>query len=270
VDSQYGYRSAGDGVYAYIVDTGVLETHTDFAIVGGGSRVTSGKNIISSTASPRDDNGHGTHIAGTIGGNKYGVAKAVALVPVKVLNSRGGGSMSQVAAGISWAVNDPRVPNSKKVINLSLGTDGRNTELDTAVAAAVKAGVVTVVAAANSAKDSCLDSPDAVPEAITVGSIDNTDAIASFSNFGPCIDLFAPGVQIVSDWFTGTSATNTLDGCSMAAPHVVGVVARILSTGECTDPACVASAVSTQAMQGRVKGSIRNAPNRIIHRERDV
>ena len=212
MDSQYGYRSAGDGVYAYIVDTGVLETHTDFAIVGGGSRVTSGKNIISSTASPRDDNGHGTHIAGTIGGNRYGVAKAVTLVPVKVLDSRGGGSMSQVAAGISWVVNDPRVPNSKKVINLSLGTDGRNTELDTAVSAAVKAGIVTVVAAANSAKDSCLDSPDAVPEAITVGAIDNTDAIASFSNFGPCIDLFAPGVQIVSNWFTGTSATRTLDG----------------------------------------------------------
>jgi subtilisin family serine protease len=195
-----------------VIDTGVLETHSDFLKPGGGSRVVSGRNMRSTSSLPRDDNGHGTHIAGTIGGNRYGVAKAVTIVPVKVLDRDGSGSMATVAAGISWAVNDPRVPNNKKVISLSLGTDGRNSQLDNAVVAAIDAGVVTVVAAANSRKDSCLDSPDAVPAAITVAAVDRSDTIASFSNYGPCVDIFAPGVTIQSTWHTSTTATNSLDG----------------------------------------------------------
>ena len=218
----------------------MLETHSEFTKPGGGSRVISGRNIRTSSTSARDDNGHGTHIAGTIGGKLYGIAKGITIVPVKVLASNGDGDMATVAAGISWAVNDRRAPNSKKVINLSLGTDGRDSTLDNAVTAAINAGVVTVVAAANSQKDSCLDSPDAVRAAITVAAIDRSDTIASFSNYGTCIDIFAPGVSILSSWYTGATRTQSGErvfagavwfllretGTSSAAKHLLGACSR--------------------------------------------
>ena len=195
-----------------MVDTGVLPTHTQFSIAGGGSRVISGANTIDNSSSSLDNNGHGTHVAGTIGGNTRGVAKAVTMVPIKCLDSSGSGSVASVAAGISWAVNDPRVPNKRKVINISIGMDGVDEDFDAAVAAAYDAGVAIVVAAANYGAIACNHSPAREPKAITVGATDRTDTIAYYSNYGSCVDIYAPGSSIASAWHTSNTATQTLDG----------------------------------------------------------
>lgn len=261
----YRYTSTGAGVYAFVIDTGIKTGHTQFT-----NRLLAGATYVPGTRSANDDNGHGTHCAGTIGGTRYGVAKAVTLVPVKVCNSQGSCNNNDIIAGISWAVNFPNVANAKKVISLSLG-GGYSPALNTAVANAVSAGVTVVVAAGNEGgKNACNYSPASSATAITVGATDNRDRVASYSNLGPCVDIFAPGSSITSAYHSSTTSTAVLSGTSMATPHVAGVAARILSTTACTGsaiPSCVANTITSQAKTGVVSGSIGQSPNRLLYRD---
>lgn len=214
----YEYTATGLGVTAYVIDTGIQLNHSEFS-----PAAVMGFDAFGGTG--EDCNGHGTHVAGTIGGTTYGVAKDVALVSVRVLDCGGSGTTSGVIAGLDWVASN-KVANS--VANMSLG-GGASTALDTAVSNLINAGTTVVVAAGNSKKDACRTSPARVPAAITVAASDQTDTFASFSNWGPCVDIIAPGVAITSAWIN--SSTRTISGTSMAAPHVAGAVARNLSAG---------------------------------------
>jgi subtilisin family serine protease len=243
----YDYANTGSGVKAFVIDTGIFGENSDF-----GGRVASGFTAVSDGNGTNDCNGHGTHVAGTVGGSTYGVAKAVTLVPVRVLDCSGSGTYSAVIAGIDWVAQN-YVAGSPAVANLSLGGP-ISSSLDTAINALINRGVTVVVAAGNSAADACGSSPARVANAITVSASDRNDQFASFSNFGSCVDIQAPGVNVTSTWIGSTSATNTISGTSMASPHVAGVVALMLSTGYRL-PTQVASeliAASSSAVVGAV------------------
>ena len=214
LDGSYSYSSTGADVTAYIIDTGILISHNDF-----GGRASWGTNT--SGGQNTDCNGHGTHVAGTVGGATYGVAKGVALVAVKVLNCAGSGTTTSVVGGVNWVANNHA---SKSVANMSLG-GGASRAIDDAVKAA-SSGVTFVVAAGNSGANACNYSPARVPEAITVGATTSSDARASYSNYGSCVDIFAPGSSITSAWKNSNTATKSISGTSMAAPHVTGAIAR--------------------------------------------
>ena len=214
-DKNYDYLSDGTGVTAYVIDTGIETTHPDFE-----GRARWGGNWAGGANT--DCNGHGTHVAGTIGGKVYGVAKKVNLVAIKVLSCSGSGSYSGVIAGMDYVAKTAAKP---AVANMSLGGPG-DAAMDTAVNGLVAAGVFLVVAAGNESTDASTSSPARSSSAITVGASDATDLMASFSNYGPIVDVFAPGVSIKSDWIKGR--TNTISGTSMASPHVAGVIARYL------------------------------------------
>lgn len=223
----YTYDSTGgEGVNAYIIDTGIYIDHVDF-----GNRATWGAEFGTSVGT--DDNGHGTHCAGVTGGTTFGVAKNVSLIAVKVLNGEGSGSTSDIIQGIEWVVSDHQtkstVPGFKgSVANMSLG-GSKISSLDNAVNAAVEAGISFAVAAGNSNANACYTSPAASDKAITVGAISVTDARPSFSNYGKCVDIFAPGVDVESDYIGSSNATTTMSGTSMATPHVAGLLAYFLS-----------------------------------------
>jgi subtilisin family serine protease len=220
----YDYTNTGAGVIAYVVDTGIYDANVAF-----GGRVGAGFTAVLDGNGTVDCNGHGTHVAGTIGSTTYGVAKGVKLVPVRVLDCAGSGSYSNVVAGLDWIAQN-YVSGTSAVVNLSLGGPVSST-VDTAINNLINRGVTVVVAAGNSAADACNSSPASVPNAITVAASDRNDQFAIFSNFGSCVDLVAPGVNITSTWIGSTNATNTISGTSMASPHVAGVVALMLSTG---------------------------------------
>jgi subtilisin family serine protease len=222
LDTTYSYISTGAGVDAYVIDTGILGTHTEFT-----GRMKPGYSAISDRRGTTDCNGHGTHVAGTIGGTTYGVAKAVSLIPVRVLDCRGSGTDSGVIAGINWAINNHQT-DVKAVANMSLG-GGASLALDTAVGNLMNDGVIVVVAAGNSGANACNYSPARVPNAITVAASTSTDSVASFSNTGSCVDIIAPGAGITSSWIKSNTATKTISGTSMASPHVAGAIARSLS-----------------------------------------
>lgn len=228
----------GSGVRVYVVDTGVLASHTDF-----GGRVTSGYTAIADGRGTTDCNGHGTHVAGTAAGATYGVAKLAQIVAVRVLDCNGSGYLSGVVAGIDWIAQNHPV-GSPAVVNMSLG-GGASSTLDAAVESLTSKGIVTVVAAGNSAADACSFSPARTPSAITVAASSNLDEFASFSNFGSCVDLVAPGVGVLSAWYTSNTATATISGTSMAAPHVAGVVAALQSDGYITPGSADAALKST-------------------------
>lgn len=219
LNNSYKYVSTGTSSYVYVIDTGVYSGHSDLS-----GRVTSGYSAVSDGNGSEDCNGHGTHVAGTIAGTKYGVAKSTRIVAVRVLDCNGSGYSSSVVAGINWVVQSH--PGGSGIINMSLG-GGANSAIDTAVADATAAGLTVVVAAGNSSADACSYSPARAPSAITIGAIDRTDARASYSNFGSCVDVWAPGTGITSSWIGGASATNTISGTSMATPHVAGLAARL-------------------------------------------
>lgn len=221
LDTKYSYISTGAGVDAYVIDTGILGTHSEFT-----GRMKSGYSAISDRRGTTDCNGHGTHVAGTIGGTTYGVAKAVFLIPVRVLDCRGSGTNSGVIAGINWVIKNHT--NNKAVANMSLG-GGASSALDTALNNLIGDGVTVVVAAGNSGADACNYSPARVLNAITVAASTSTDSVASFSNRGSCVDIIAPGVGITSSWIKSDTAINTISGTSMASPHVAGAIARSLS-----------------------------------------
>lgn len=256
LNGSYSYNATGAGVRAYIIDTGIRSTHADLS-----GRVLPGFSALNDGYGTEDCNGHGTHVAGTVGGTAYGVAKQVSLVPVRVLGCDGSGSLSGVIAGVDWVAAQTHRP---AVANMSLG-GGLSTALDTAVSGAINAGVTVVVAAGNSNVDACTASPARVPSAITVGATTSSDARASYSNFGTCLDIFAPGSSITSAWYTGDTATNTISGTSMASPHVAGVAAQVLQQQPTATPAVVVSAIVNASTTNRVTSAGTGSPNRLLN-----
>jgi subtilisin family serine protease len=254
LNSTYTYDASGSGVRVFIIDTGIRYEHVDF-----GGRAVFGFDAFGGNGS--DGNGHGTHVAGTVGGTTWGVAKGVTLVAVRVLNNNGSGSVSSVVAGIDWVTRNKG--SQPAVANLSLG-GGASTTIDNAVENAVRAGVTMVVAAGNSNANACNYSPARAVNAITVGSTTNTDARSSFSNFGSCLDVFAPGSAITSAWHTGNTVTNTISGTSMAAPHVAGVAALYLAANPSASPAQVDNALKTTATTNVVGNAGTGSPNRML------
>ena len=223
LNSSYSYQFSGDGVRVYVVDTGVRSSHSELA-----GRVVSGYTSIFDGRGWEDCNGHGTHVAGTIAGELYGVAKSATIVPVRVLDCAGSGSNSTVINGLNWVLADVRSnPSFDAVVNMSLGGPIHE-GLDNKVLELVSAGVTVVVASGNEGQNSCYSSPARVAAALTVNASTIVDQDASFSNYGSCSDLYAPGVSIRSAWFTSDSASASLSGTSMAAPHVAGVAAQTL------------------------------------------
>lgn len=235
LDHAYHYTATGVGVTAYVIDTGIRLSHTDF-----GGRAVTGIDLVDGGAAT-DCNGHGTHVAGTIGGHIRGVAKQVKLVAVRVLDCAGSGPVSRIVSGLNWVASNHRT-GVPAVANMSLG-GGPSSAIDTAVNGVINDGVTVAVAAGNSGGNACDGSPSRVPAAITVSATDATDTRPYWANYGSCVDLFAPGVRIYSDWNTSDTATKTLDGTSMASPHVAGVAALYLQTHPTSSPATVRSAI---------------------------
>lgn len=252
----YTYGANGAGVRAYVVDTGILSAHVEF-----GGRVAPGYSAVDDGNGTSDCNGHGTHVAGTIGAATWGVAKGATLVPVRVLDCAGSGRMSGVIAGLDWVAAHATLP---AVVNMSLG-GGASATLDAAVANTVARGVGVVVAAGNDGQDACNISPAREPSALTVGATTSVDARASYSNFGACVDLFAPGSSIKSAWYTSTTATNTISGTSMASPHVAGVAALLLQSSPGATPAQVADAIKASATAGKVTDAGAGSPNLLLY-----
>src|SRR5689334_3305990 len=257
LDGNYNYNATGSGVKAYIIDTGIRATHTQFA-----GRVISGFTAISDGLGTNDGNGHGTHVSGTVGGSTYGVAKNVTLVAVRVLDSSGSGTNSGVISGVDFVTSDHQA-GQPAVANMSLG-GGISSALDTAVANSIADGVTYAIAAGNDNVDACSTSPARVASAITVGSTTMTDARSSFSNFGTCVDIFAPGSSITSSWRTSDTATNTISGTSMATPHVTGVAALFLETNPSASPATVTAAIINSATLNHVSNPGTGSPNRLL------
>jgi subtilisin family serine protease len=259
LNSSYTYPNTAANVHAYVIDTGIRFSHQTF-----GGRAASGFDAIDG-GSADDCHGHGTHVAGTVGGSQYGVAKAVQLVGVRVLDCNGSGSTDQVVAGIDWVTANAIKP---AVANMSLG-GGIDAVLDAAVQRSIASGVTYAIAAGNGnalgiGVNACNTSPARVPEAITVGATQSNDSRATFSNYGTCVDIFAPGVGITSSWNTSDTATNSISGTSMATPHVVGAAALYLSTNPSATPAQVASALTTNATPNVVGNPGSGSPNRLL------
>ncbi len=256
LNGTYTYNADGTGVRAYIIDTGIRAGHTDF-----GGRVTSGYTAINDGRGTDDCNGHGTHVAGTTGGSVYGVAKNVTLDPVRVLDCRGSGTTSGVIAGVDWVTANHVKP---AVANMSLG-GGASSTLDTAVSNSIAAGVTYAVAAGNDNLSACNYSPARVASAITVGATTSSDARASYSNFGSCLDIFAPGSSITSAWYTSDTAINTISGTSMASPHVAGVAALILQGSPTASPSSVTNTITSNATTGKVTSAGTGSPNLLLY-----
>jgi subtilisin family serine protease len=255
LSGSYTYDTTASNVTAYIIDTGILTTHSDF-----GGRARHGRDTVNNDNDATDCNGHGTHVAGTVGGNSYGVAKGVNLVAVRVLDCSGSGTTAGVVAGIDWVTANAVKP---AVANMSLG-GGASTSLDNAVTNSINSGVTYAIAAGNDNANACNYSPARVPSAITVGATTNTDARASYSNYGTCLDIFAPGSSITSAWYTSTTASNTISGTSMATPHVTGAAALVLAGSPGSTPAQVTSALTTAATPNVVTSPGTGSPNRLL------
>ena len=279
LDSRYGYpESAGEGVSLYVIDTGVRGSHSEFK-----GRMGGGANFAASGPGPSqpglldsalemfnpsktkpsdwaDCNGHGTHVAGTAAGERYGVAKRATVFALRVLGCDGSGTNSGVIAGVDWVAKNARKP---AVANLSLG-GGSSKALDDAIRKLVAEGVTTVVAAGNENKDACNGSPSRVPEAITVGATDKKDQRSSFSNWGKCVDISAPGSDITSAWFENDSQTNTISGTSMATPHVAGAVALYLSERPNARATEIVKALLADSSRDRIGGP-NGSPNRLLY-----
>jgi subtilisin family serine protease len=256
LNGTYTYTPTGAGVHAYIIDTGIRVTHSQF-----GGRASVSFDSIGDGQNGIDCNGHGTHVAGTVGGSTYGVAKGVTLHAVRVLDCSGNGTDSGVIAGVDWVTANHANP---AVANMSLG-GGASPTLDTAVQNSINSGVTYAIAAGNDGVDACGSSPARVAAAITVGSTTSTDARSSFSNYGTCLDIFAPGSSITSAWNTSDTATNTISGTSMATPHVTGVAALYLQNNPTASPATVRNAIVSTATSGRLTGIGTGSPNLLLY-----
>ncbi|MFI1033071.1 S8 family peptidase [Streptomyces sp. NPDC020951] len=247
--------TAGSGVTAYVIDTGVRITHSQIS-----GRASYGYDAVDGDTTASDGNGHGTHVATTIAGSTYGIAKKANIVAVRVLDNSGSGTTAGVIAGINWVTANHSGPS---VANMSLG-GGASTTLDTAVANSIASGVTYAVAAGNSAANASSYSPARVASAITVGATTSTDAKASYSNYGSILDIFAPGSSITAGWYTSDTATNTISGTSMATPHVAGAAAVYLAGHTSATPAQVATALTGGATTGVVTSAGTGSPNRLL------
>ncbi|MGW5094977.1 S8 family serine peptidase [Streptomyces nodosus] len=262
LDGRYTYPdSAGRGVTAYIIDTGVRVSHRDF-----GGRAVNGYDAVDNDSVAQDGNGHGTHVAGTVAGAGYGVAKKARIVAVRVLDNSGSGTTDKVIAGIDWVARHHSGPS---VANLSLGGLA-DSALDTAVRNTIASGVTFAVAAGNYGAQASGYSPARVSQALTVGATTSADARASYSNYGSALDLFAPGSLIRSTWSTGDTATATLSGTSMATPHVTGAAALYLADHPKATPTQVSAALKSAAAPGVVSGAGAGSPNRLLQVVRSV
>ncbi|MFM8956994.1 MAG: fibronectin type III domain-containing protein, partial [Actinomycetota bacterium] len=257
LNQNYSYNYTGSGVRAYIIDTGVRSDHREF-----GGRVVAGRTQVDDGRGTEDCNGHGTHVAGTVGGQTVGVAKAVAIVPIRVLSCTGRGSMFDVIYGINWMVDD-HAAGVPAVANLSLG-GGRNTSTNQAVANAVLDGITVVVAAGNNNRDASGYSPASEPSVITVGSTMSNDGRSSFSNWGSLLVLFAPGSSFTSSYHRSSSDISSLSGTSMAAPHVAGAAALLLEENPNLTPAQVASDLRAYATPDVVTNPATGSPNLLL------
>ena len=260
LSTTYTPAGTGQGIRVYVVDTGILASHVDF-----GGRVTAGWTFKADGLGSSDCNGHGTHVAGVIGGTVHGVAKSATLIPVRALACDGSGLYSDIIAGLDWIAGQHR-PGTPAVVNLSVGGP-TSSVLDAAVQSIISNGMPAIVAAGNSATDACFTSPARTSAAITVAASDSSDRQASFSNFGKCVDLYAPGVGISSTWHTTTTATASLGGTSMATPHVAGAAALLLSKNPALTPAQVAEKIVTSGATGKVTGAATGTPNRLLYIE---
>ena len=252
LSTTFTYFSTGAGVRAYIIDTGIRFSHSQF-----GGRASTGFDAVDG-GSADDCNGHGTHVAGTVGGSTYGVAKGVSLIGVRVLNCSGSGTTSGVIAGVNWVTGNHQA-GQPAVANMSLG-GGASSALDTAVRNSIAEGVSYAVAAGNGnalgiAQNACNSSPARVGEAMTISATDSSDRKASWANYGNCVDWFAPGVSITSAWRTSNTATRTISGTSMATPHTAGVAALYLQSNPSASPASVRSALFNLTTKGVVTSS---------------
>ena len=265
LSNSYVYNATGAGSTAYVIDSGVRITHSDF-----GGRASHGFDFVDGDADASDCDGHGTHVAGTIGGSTYGVAKSASLVAVRVLDCAGNGAGADIIAGVDW-VTAQHTAGEKDVANMSIGTlFGTSSTIDAAVRNSIADGTTYAVAAGNGnalgiSDDACAYSPSRVTEAIVVSATDSSDRRASFANFGTCVDIFAPGVSIQSTWNTGDTATNSISGTSMASPHVAGAAAQYLQANGATAPASVSSALTSNATTGKVVSPGSGSPNRLLY-----
>ncbi|CAO3673240.1 unnamed protein product [Umbelopsis ramanniana] len=274
--TDYSYpEGAGEGIDVYVIDTGVNIAHTDF-----GGRASWGITTVDNSVD-EDDNGHGTFVAGIIGGNLYGVAKKVQIIAVKALDGNGSGTVSDILFGLQYVIKNAKKlgNNHKSIVNLSLGTQ-KSTALDQAVTALVNAGIIMVAAAGNGdengvGQDACEFSPASARTALTVGSTDRFDNIASFSNYGPCVNLFAPGVQIRSTWVGSDTATYVSSGTSFSTPFAAGVMAtyiaeRIRQNKTAMQPADIIRAITGMATTGAIHGLGSTSPNLLLYNRIDA
>jgi subtilisin family serine protease len=264
ITTTYQYwTTAGFGVDAYILDTGLLATHTEFS-----GRLATGATFVTDNNFPgtTDGNGHGTHVGSTTAGTVYGVAKRATLIAVKVLTSGGSGTTAGVVNGVDWTVTSYRSRNRPSVANMSLG-GGASTALDNAVNNAVTAGVFFAVAAGNENQNACNVSPARATGAYTIGSTTNTDARSSFSNFGTCVNIFAPGSNVLGAWIGSATATNTISGTSMASPHAAGAAALFLGhlEGAPSNPTAIRNALNSRGTSGVVGGPGTGSPNLLLY-----
>ncbi|NUS00291.1 MAG: S8 family peptidase [Kribbellaceae bacterium] len=256
LDKKFEPSTDAKNVNVYIIDTGIYAKHQDF-----GDRASVGTDTVGDGQNGVDCMGHGSHVAGTIGGTTYGLAKAAKLIAVRVLDCKGSGSTESVVAGIDWVTKNAKKP---AVANMSLG-GGADDALDAAVKASVDSGVTYAVAAGNDSADACLSSPAKEPSAITVGATDDQDQRAEFSNYGKCVDLFAPGVDITSVGITGPDATAKMSGTSMATPHVTGGIALYLADHPDATPADVAKALVGSSTADKVGDPGTGSPNKLLY-----
>ncbi|NUT36504.1 MAG: S8 family peptidase [Hamadaea sp.] len=260
LNQTYTYpANPGQGATVYVLDTGLNASHTDFT-----GRVKQGTDMVDNDSTPQDCHGHGTHVAGTAVGTTYGVAKKASLVAVRVLNCQGSGTNDDLIAGIDWVRQNAQKP---AVVNYSIGCQSRCTSnaMDTAVGNLISSGVQFVQAAGNSGDDACYYSPQAVPAAVTVGNSTNADARNNSSNYGSCLDLFAPGTSIVSASYSSNTGSATMTGTSMASPHVAGAAALYLGANPSATPAQVRNALVTNGTTGKITSPGSGSPNVLLY-----
>jgi subtilisin family serine protease len=256
LDGSYSWSTNGDGVNVYIIDTGIRTSHHEFE-----GRASADYSSVSDGYGAQDCNGHGTHVAGTVGGRSYGVARGVRLHSVRVLDCSGRGSWSRVIAGIDWVTANRVLP---AVANMSLGGSA-SSSVNLAVQNSTNAGVTYAVAAGNDGTDACRYSPASTPEAITVGATQSNDKMPSFSNYGSCVDIFAPGLYIVSSWLDSDDSWTTLSGTSMSSPHVAGAAALYLAGHPSAPASEVAWALTSTATQGAITSLGAGSPNKLVY-----